>query len=174
MYNKLQELMIKNKIINEEEAEVFIYGIELFFLKLAHTLIVLLIGLMFNRFLETFFFVIFYEMLKTNINSYHSKSKIICYLLSVLMAIGLIILLRYSNYFTINYLFDFLIILFSAFYFILTRKSNRSKNAILVLIVMILLYYFFRYQNYTSFILVILYGISLSVGLSFIDYLIKR
>ena len=167
MYDKLSNLMMKKGILkDEDDVEVFEYGMELATLKLIHTISIFLIGLFFNKLPETILFLILFSFFRSNINGYHSKSKIICLLLSMLMAIGLIILTSYLVTFNFGYTLDLLMIVLLITYLFLTWNTTRKKYAVTISIVALILFYFLKIYNFPMLLITITYCIALTDLLS--------
>lgn len=166
MFENLSNLMVKKGIMKTEDIEVFSYGMELATLKLIHTISIFLIGLFCNRLVETILFLILFSLFRANINGYHSKSKLICLLLSMVMAIGLMLVTAYFSNSNFLYIYIFLIIILLAIYLFLTWKTSRFRYAVILSIVSLILFYFLQNYNYTTLLVTIIYCIALTDILS--------
>jgi len=78
-------VLIKNKIIDIEQRDVYVYGLEVFILNASLIAILLGISLLFGGLLHFIAFLIFFFPLRIFAGGYHAKSSGKCLLLSVIL-----------------------------------------------------------------------------------------
>lgn len=79
--------LIQNSIILQEDKVLYEFGVKVLIWHILHISIVVILGLVFDRFFETFFFVILYSILRKYAGGYHAKSEINCLLCSFIVVI---------------------------------------------------------------------------------------
>lgn len=89
MFRNLAEdiafLMIKNKIVDIEERDIYIYGIEVILLNGGLFLIFLLISLLSGTMVNFWAYLIFFFPLRTFSGGYHAKTSECCFVMSTVM-----------------------------------------------------------------------------------------
>lgn len=73
-----------NGIINEENKEIYQYGLEQMILQLLNGITVLVIGICFGSFIETLIFSASFMMLRKYTGGYHATTRLRCYAISSL------------------------------------------------------------------------------------------
>lgn len=84
-------ILHKNSIVNDENIDVVRYGIEIVLLKILFFLTILFIGIITNSVVNILIFMLFYKPLRTYAGGYHAKTRIGCYIVSVLMLLLMLI-----------------------------------------------------------------------------------
>lgn len=145
-------LLIKNKIIDIEERDIYIYGIEVILLNGGLLLMFLLISLLFDAMINFWTYLIFFLPLRIFSGGYHAKTSECCFVMSTVMygisvAITKFLPLLYLNfYWWIAGVFSVLII------FIFTPLINannplnelqKKRNRIVVYSLLIIDFVFF-------------------------------
>ncbi len=103
---KLSSYFIDKNIISQEDYEIYVYGGELLISFTISTSIILLLGLVFNKLVETLLFLTVFIVLRRYTGGYHAPSHFKCKLTTVatyLLMLGL------SEWTTVN-LFNYIII----------------------------------------------------------------
>lgn len=118
---------------NNEQIDLYIYGIELFISSMFCTILLIGVGLVTNTFLESIIFIISFSALRIFTGGYHSNSYLLCTLLTI--AIYLLSLLFYvscidfiSN--TTVCILIFLITLITIFFISPVENSNKPLDKI--------------------------------------------
>lgn len=105
--NKIAEILIKQKIIDKDDIEIYQFGVYQaisFFVNILSTVVILAI---YDMFFEGLLFCLFYFLLRCYGGGYHTKSPVYCYVLSVLL---IIVEMNLINYFQQNTFINILII----------------------------------------------------------------
>lgn len=163
MYEKITSMLVEKDFINEAETEEYHYGLEILALKLIHSLSFIIIGLIFNKFLEMILFLIFYNEARSLLGGYHSKSKYLCLFISILISsfvCSFISIFSTSNFFVISFTIS---IIFSLL-------SEHPKKSLLYLIASMIILIYSTYLTYFSLSIVIFLSNSVTIVL----YLIKK
>ena len=92
-------ILHKNSIVNDENIDVVRYGIEIVLLKILFFLTILFIGIITNNVVNILIFMLFYKPLRTYAGGYHAKTRIGCYIVSVLMLLLMLISVRFVSMF---------------------------------------------------------------------------
>ncbi|MGX4601779.1 accessory gene regulator ArgB-like protein [Faecalimicrobium sp. JNUCC 81] len=72
--NKITYFLINNKSLNSEDSEVCSYGMEVLISSFINTLMVLVIGLIFDKFIETVVFIVCYCSIRQFSGGYHAST----------------------------------------------------------------------------------------------------
>lgn len=105
--NKIAEILIKQRIVDKDDIEIYQFGIYQaisFFVNILSTIVILAV---YDMFFEGLLFCLFYFLLRCYGGGYHAKSPVYCYILSVLL---IIVEMNLINYFKQNIFVNFLII----------------------------------------------------------------
>lgn len=95
MTDRLITRMLKWKIINEDEIEIYRFGLETLFLKMFHYISYLLIAIFCGGLVTYAIFFMAFLCLRKNAGGYHSKTKLSCYFWSCLTVISVIFIVKY-------------------------------------------------------------------------------
>lgn len=85
--SKILQGMLKNQFIEEEDLEIYEYGLQIMFLKLIHTCSIFIIGLLLGIAKEITIFMICYSLLRTYTGGFHAKTSLRCILISFMMVL---------------------------------------------------------------------------------------
>ncbi len=85
--NKIGNDLVHSNVIKEEDAEIYIYGINQILVSILNVSSALIIGLIFGAFLEIAVFMTAYIPLRIFAGGYHAKTPSRCYIISVIMLI---------------------------------------------------------------------------------------
>ena len=84
-----------SNIIKEEDAEIYIYGINQILVSIINVSSALIIGLILGVFFEIAVFMAAYIPLRSFAGGYHAKTPLRCYIFSVIMLIAVSICMKY-------------------------------------------------------------------------------
>ena len=119
--NKIVNLLIENHIIQKDDREIYYFGLYQMISFIFNTITTLVIVSFFNMYIEGLLFCVFYYLLRCYGGGYHSKSVIVCYILSILLIIAVLCI-------TINKAKYAVFIYFcSKLYFCVLRITSRNK-----------------------------------------------
>ena len=85
--SKILQGMLKNQYIEEEDLEIYEYGLQILFLKLIHTCSIFIIGLLLGIVKEIVIFMICYSLLRTYTGGFHAKTSMRCIFISLMMVL---------------------------------------------------------------------------------------
>ena len=88
--NKIVNLLIENHIIQKDDREIYYFGLYQMISFIFNTITTLVIVSFFNMYIEGLLFCVFYYLLRCYGGGYHSKSVIVCYILSILLIIAVL------------------------------------------------------------------------------------
>lgn len=94
MTDRLLKQMIRLHIIDEEEEEIYRFGIEGLLLKLLHYSSYLLIAFLSQEMVHFLLFFVAFLLLRKSAGGYHAKTKLICYICSCLTVFGAIMCMK--------------------------------------------------------------------------------
>lgn len=79
---------------NEENIDIYVYGLELFISSMFCTLLLLLTGVMTNSLIESFIFILSFSVLRIFTGGFHSNSYLICTSITVSMYLLIVLIYR--------------------------------------------------------------------------------
>lgn len=85
--HKIADNLVRSNVIREEDAEIYIYGINQILVSVLNVSSALIIGWIFGVVLEIAVFMAAYIPLRTFTGGYHAKTPLRCYFFSVMMLI---------------------------------------------------------------------------------------
>lgn len=94
---KIGNNLVHSGVIKEEDAEIYIYGINQILTYVLNVSSALIIGLIFDVFTEVAVFMAAYIPLRSFAGGYHAKTPLRCYVFSVIMLIVVSIGLKYLH-----------------------------------------------------------------------------
>lgn len=92
---KIGNDLVHSSVIKEEDAEIYIYGINQILVSVLNVSSALIIGLIFGVFFEITVFMAAYIPLRSFAGGYHAKTPLRCYIFSVIMLIVVSIGMKY-------------------------------------------------------------------------------
>lgn len=99
MTDKLVNQMIKLQVIDNDEKEIYRFGIESLLLKLLHYSSYLLIAAFLGEIVRFLLFFFTFLLLRKSAGGYHAKSKAGCYCISCFTVLSAIVCMKiFSNY----------------------------------------------------------------------------
>lgn len=101
--SKLADFLIRNKIVEADDKEIYVYGYEILISSLIGIVSVLLLGFLFNLFLESIIFLVVFILIRQSCGGYHANSYIKCIssflFIFVLIIFSLNVFLQYYSYY---------------------------------------------------------------------------
>lgn len=94
---KIGNDLVRSNVVKEEDAEIYIYGINQILTSVLNVSSALIIGLIFGTFFEVAVFMATYIPLRSFAGGYHAKTPLRCYIFSVIMLIIVSIGMRYLH-----------------------------------------------------------------------------
>ncbi len=130
---KIISELVKMKLIEREDEEIYVYGMQTLYEKVVSTLSIILITLLCNEIMAGFLFWICFKILRSCAGGYHAASFIKCYILSTLCFTGIIFLIKYGlidiNYYRIaGAIMGFVLIILGPLDCENKRMSEREKS----------------------------------------------
>jgi len=121
---KIGDDLVRSSVIEAEDAEIYIYGINQILVSVLNVLSALIIGLILGTFFEVMVFMAAYIPLRIFAGGYHAKTPLRCYIFSVVMLIIVSIGMKYL------YMEDWVyyVILAAAALMILVLSPVEDKN----------------------------------------------
>ncbi len=123
--SKLVSRLIKLEIVEKEDEAIYQYQAEILLIKIVSILLISLIGVLEEKYIETIVFYTTFSILRRYTNGYHAKNFMICLLES---AISYIIICKFLSIIIINNLYiSYILTLFSmVIIFILSPVNSDS------------------------------------------------
>ena len=78
---------MNNTKLDNDNSEIIRYGLEVLFIKIIFSMCSLLIAFSLHRFIECLFFLIVFSVIRTSAGGYHARTRIQCFVMSMLMII---------------------------------------------------------------------------------------
>ena len=125
--HKIGDNLVRSNVIKEEDAEIYIYGINQLFVSVLNVSSALIIGWVFGAVLEITVFMAAYIPLRTFAGGYHAKTPTRCYILSLIIIIIVLVKIKYFHFFDIIYY----IVLTAEVLIILLLSPVEDKNKLL-------------------------------------------
>lgn len=92
--NHVVQNLLQTNIIQQEDIDVYVFGIETFFSDVFNLITTAIIGIMIGQFWECFMFQVIFISLRSWTGGYHASSEWKCWILSNAMVIGILLLSR--------------------------------------------------------------------------------
>lgn len=94
---KIGDDLVRSNVIEAEDAEIYIYGINQILVSVVNVLSALIIGLILGTFFEVIVFMAAYIPLRIFAGGYHAKTPLRCYIYSLIMLVIVSIGLKYLH-----------------------------------------------------------------------------
>lgn len=98
--DKIMDFITRNRRIGNEEAEIVRYGLEMTVLKFTFFVAALFISLLMDSFWQFIIFILLFSVLRSYAGGYHAKTRIWCFLQSMLLIITAIMIINITQKFT--------------------------------------------------------------------------
>ena len=122
---KLVGYMLRNKVISEDDKEIYLFGLVLMLRVLLNTVTLILIGLWFNMLAVSAIFVCFSLFIRSYSGGFHSDNPVICYLISTSSIILLLISIKLQIWNV--YISGILVILSTVIFLIYAPVGHKNK-----------------------------------------------
>lgn len=99
--NKITDFLYKKEVISQEQKEVYIYGFTVLFLNILDILIILALGILIERYLDTIVFLMVFGITRQYTGGYHAKTVSKCLVVYMLIYLS-IMFLSSSNVILVN------------------------------------------------------------------------
>lgn len=90
--------LVRSGIVKEEDAEIYIYGINQIFVSVLNVSSALIIGLILGMFLESVVLMVAYIPLRSFAGGYHAKTPVRCYFASLFLIFAVLLFCKYVPY----------------------------------------------------------------------------
>lgn len=94
LVGRITDVLLKSGLAAADEKEIYEFGIETAILKFIHIVTMVLIGAAFNLLIQTILFVICYSVVRTYAGGFHAKTRVACYIISVIMIITVLAIVK--------------------------------------------------------------------------------
>ena len=101
MIDEFVENLVNNNIIDNDEKEIYKYGLEQGILMTINVITIIIVGTCFGMAIESIVFMLTYIPLRTYAGGYHAKNQMICYFFSIGMIIVALVGIKMINLFSI-------------------------------------------------------------------------
>ena len=95
--DKIMDFIIHNRKIDDEEAEIVRYGLEMAVLKITFFVAALVVSLLMNSFWQFIIFISLFSLLRSYAGGYHAQTRIQCFVQSMLLIVSAIIIINISQ-----------------------------------------------------------------------------
>ena len=117
--------MLRNKVISEDDKEIYLFGLVLMLRVLLNTVTLILIGLWFNMLAVSATFVCVSLFIRSYSGGFHSDNPVICYLISTSSIILLLISIKLQIWNV--YISGILVILSTVIFLIYAPVGHKNK-----------------------------------------------
>lgn len=94
MSEKIIQYLLNHNAINDDNLEIYQYGINLLIKKVLHIITIIMVGILFDNFWGIFLFLVSYTNIREYAGGYHAKSALGCYICTFIVSIMAIVLLN--------------------------------------------------------------------------------
>lgn len=126
--NKVMTFIAKDNDLDEEEAEVVRYGLEIVITRAFFAVIIAIIGMMMSCFFESVVFAISFSLLREYGGGYHAETRKKCFILSILTLFAALSVIKLAENFQIIALPIWGIALVSVIYILLKAPIDTSNK----------------------------------------------
>lgn len=123
--HKIGNDLVKSKVVEAEDAEIYIYGINQILTSVLNVSSALIIGLIFDVFTEVAVFMAAYIPLRSFAGGYHAKTPLRCYIYSVIMLIIVSIGMKYL--YIANWVYYIILAATTIVVLVLSPVEDRNK-----------------------------------------------
>lgn len=137
--------LLKRGLIEKDEVEEYIYGTKILSLKICHFVIYIVLGVIFDCFLDMMFFFLLFRFFRKQTSGFHTKNPISCFYITLFIGV-LNVLVCHMNQIYLTAINTILLIYISFF-----RCSNKKQEKKLFSFTIVC--YFFRMMKLLNIIL---------------------
>lgn len=113
---------------DEEKLEVIAYGLESLYITITKTIVIFSIALILGIIKEVFLILVFYNIIRTTAFGMHAKKSSHCYIISIIMFIGMGFICKYIG---INLYIKLVLVAFSYITMILYAPADTYKRPLI-------------------------------------------
>lgn len=95
--DKIMDFINHNRKIDDEEAEIVRYGLEMAALKITFFAAALAVSLLMNSFWQFIIFISLFSVLRSYAGGYHAKTRIRCFIQSMLLIIAAVMIINITQ-----------------------------------------------------------------------------
>lgn len=128
--DKLTSWLVRTQVINDEERELYQYGIFQMVVNLLDILSIFLIAMLFHKVWATFFYTICFCILRKYAGGYHAKSVGGCYLMTVGFTTIMLLIIRFYKFSLIGIVVIWFLSGISIFLLAPVQNRNKELDAI--------------------------------------------
>lgn len=88
--------LCKNKSMDDDEAEIIRYGLELLLIKISFSFAILIMSIFINSFWECLVFLLLFPLLRSNAGGYHASTRTACFISSMLSVAAVLTTIKLS------------------------------------------------------------------------------
>ena len=121
----ISNLLIQNKIIEEENQELYIYGLHQGFIIILNVITTFLLSMFFQSIWNGIIFLVVYIPLRSYAGGYHAKTELRCFIQSILVLVGVFWSIKHVQ--EINGIFIFLFVLAGIIIYICSPVADQNK-----------------------------------------------
>lgn len=97
LLDKIMDFITHNRKIDDEEAEIVRYGLEMAVLKITFFAAALAVSLLMNSFWQFIIFISLFSVLRSYAGGYHAKTRIRCFIQSMLLIIVALMIINITQ-----------------------------------------------------------------------------
>lgn len=98
LISKLTDILVRQSIIEEEDKELYSYGMEQGIVTLFNFATAIAVGFVFGMVCETIIFTAAYMPIRIYAGGYHSKTRVRCYFTSILLLVAVLLGIKYLSF----------------------------------------------------------------------------
>lgn len=95
MVDKITDYLVTNKTIQEEDKDIYSYGLKQGVIMLLQTFLVLLVGIVWQMWWQTVLFIFSYTPLRLSSGGIHAGRQWLCFICTVLHAVVVLLVIKY-------------------------------------------------------------------------------
>lgn len=120
--------LVQNDIIPATEQEMYVYGFFMLISHLFYLIVACIFGIIFNCFIESVIFYVFFQSIRQYAGGYHAKTEIKCEILSTISIALCIFVIKLSKIHDIKMFLIILSFIFTILVFILCPLDTPEKK----------------------------------------------
>lgn len=97
LLDKIMNFITNNRKIDDEEAEIVRYGLEMAVLKITFFAAALAVSLLMNSFWQFIIFISLFSILRSYAGGYHAKTRVRCFIQSMLLIIAAVVTINITQ-----------------------------------------------------------------------------
>ena len=94
---RLVRFLLDKDVIQQENREIYQFGIEQFLTSVLNVLTTLVLGILFNEIIQSIIFVTAFMILRSYSGGYHASTSIGCYLLSTFSIVAVLSVMKFTE-----------------------------------------------------------------------------